>query len=171
MESTPQVLACRQGDNVLVRIQGRGEADLCPALRRFCEQALGEHSTEVHIDLGDCSHFDSTFLGTLLHLRKCRRDSGSAPAVTLVRPSQKCRELLQRMGAARLFVVVEESPDEGNADWVPLAEEHAGRGSLEFRRHVVQAHQELANVDGPLGDRYRMIAELAAQDLEAAQRR
>lgn len=170
MESTPRVLACRRGRSVLVRVHGRGVADLCPALRSFCEQALGGPCTDVLIDLGECSYFDSTFLGTLLYLRKCQGRE-ALPAVTLARPSTECRELLQRMGASRLFAVVDELPERGDADWVPLSEAQEGRGSLAFRRNVVDAHQELARVDGPLGDRYRMIAELAAQDLEAAQRR
>lgn len=171
MASTHRVFACRQGASILVRVEGRGEADVCPALRRYCEQALREPAAEVHVDLAECSHFDSTFLGTLLHFRKCRRETGSECGVTLVRPSSKCRELLQRMGAARLFAVVEDLPATGSLDWAPLAEEDEGRGSLAFRRNVVEAHQELASVDGPLGDRYRLIAELAARDLEAAQRR
>lgn len=170
MEATPRVFACRQGQSVLVRVEGRGEADLCPALRSFCEQALGGSCTDVLIDLGECVYFDSTFLGTLLHLRKCPGRDARSPVI-LARPSAKCRELLQRMGVTRLFSVVDELPDESDADWVPLSELCEGRGSLAFRRNVVDAHQELANVDGPLGERYRMIAELAARDLQAAQRR
>jgi anti-anti-sigma regulatory factor len=170
MESSGNVKACRFGSSVFVRVWGRAQADLCPALRRYCEEALGGRCSEVRVDLQECAHFDSTFLGTLLHLRKCLRHNADR-AVTLVRPSTECQELLQRMGAARLFPVAAEPPPADDAGWVHLNEEAAGRGSLAFKRNVVEAHQELAKVDGALGDRYRMIAELAAQDLESAQRR
>ena len=170
MESCGNVYACRFEGRVFVRVLGRAQADQCPALRRFCEAALAGMCSEVHVDLQGCAHFDSTFLGTLLHLRKCLQ-RGANQSVTLVRPSAECQELLQRMGAARLFPVADDAPPEDDADWVPLTEEEAGRGSMAFKRNVVEAHQELAEVEGPLGERYRMIAELAAQELEAAQRR
>ncbi len=124
----------------------------------------------MRVDLQHCAHFDSTFLGTLLHLRK-RLQQSDLKSVTLVRPSTECQDLLQRMGAARLFPVHADAAPEDGADWVPLTEEQSGRASLSFKRNVVEAHQELAEVDGPLGERYRMIAELAAQDLASAQER
>jgi anti-anti-sigma regulatory factor len=170
MESCGHVEACRLGSSVFVRVRGRAQADLCPSLRRYCEDALGGRCSEVRVDLQHCAHFDSTFLGTLLHLRKCLQQ-GAHKAVTLVRPSTECQELLQRMGAARLFAVAAEAPPEDDADWVHLTEEAAGRASMSFKRNVVDAHQQLAEVDGPMGERYRMIAELAAQDLESAQQR
>jgi anti-anti-sigma factor len=170
MESCGRVEACRLGSTVVIRVRGRAQADLCPALRRFCEDTLSGRCSEVRVDLQHCGHFDSTFLGTLLHLRKCLQHGGRK-SVTLVQPSTECQELLQRMGAARLFPVAAEAPPADDADWVHLAEDTAGRASLSFKRNVVEAHQELAEVDGPLGERYRMIAEMAAQDLESAQRR
>ncbi|REJ95163.1 MAG: anti-sigma factor antagonist, partial [Planctomycetota bacterium] len=94
--------ACCQHGVVRLRVCGRAQAFQCPALRRFVEDCLAGDATELRIDLSGCEHFDSTFLGTLLHLRRTRCATGGA-ILTLVNPSQESLEILKRMGVKRLF--------------------------------------------------------------------
>ncbi len=153
------------GNVVHVRVLGWGVSDRCPAMREFCEARL-EAESHLHVHLEECEHFDSTFLGTLLCLQK-RIDRPGGERVVLVGPSQKCLEALQRMGAHRLFPIVTDDLPDADVDWKNLEGENQGRETFAFQKQVVEAHRELADTPGTLGDKYRPVAEMIEQEFEA----
>lgn len=168
--SNSALAVCSLDDTVHVRVDGRAVAHDCPALRRHVEAAVRNGCRRIRIHLQRCEYFDSTFLGTLLCLQKFRAENEPVE-LRLVKPSGEADDILKRMGAAALFRSGDDSECPEQSRWVPCQSEPAGNCSLDFKHNVVQAHQHLADVDGPLGDTYRQIAEMAARDLEAAQNR
>lgn len=165
MSNPVGISVCCDEDAVHVRIDGRAVAHDCPALRRFVEASVKNGCRSVRVHLDRCEYFDSTFLGTLL----CLRSAGGIN-LRLVNESDAARAILKRMGAASLFDSRSDDEDlPDNASWVSCESEQPGQCSHEFKQNVVQAHQRLAEVDGPLRETYRQIAEMAARDLEAAQ--
>lgn len=169
-EATGEIFAACDETTAIVRVRGRAQAHQCPALRRFAEEVLAGRAARLQVDLSECEYFDSTFLGTLLHLRRTPGMDGET-ALTLVAPSEQCLQILGRMGARSLFRIDAGAATECARQWHVLPEEQPGQCGLDFKRNVVEAHQELAQVEGPMQDRYRMIAEIAAQELVDAQRR
>jgi anti-anti-sigma regulatory factor len=168
MSNNP-VAACSRHDTVHIRIDGRAVAHDCPALRRYVESAVKDGCRRVRVHLQRCEHFDSTFLGTLLCLQRLTAENDPVE-LELVGTSDAAHAILKRMGAAALFRTdVGKCPEQG--PWTSCEPEQAGNCSPEFKQNVVQAHRELAGVEGPLGATYRQIAEMAARDLEAAQNR
>jgi anti-anti-sigma factor len=167
-DSSGTIFATLESSTAVVRVRGRAQAHQCPAFRRFAEDALNGRAARLQIDLSECDYFDSTFLGTLLHLRRTPGQDGGS-VLSLVAPSEECLQILGRMGAKTLFRIDTGCSVNDDSHWDLLQEEQPGQCGVDFKRHVVQAHQELAEVDGPMQDKYRMIAELAAQDLAAAQ--
>lgn len=167
-ESSGSLMATLERSTAVVRVRGRAQAHQCPAFRRFAEEALSGRAQQLQIDLSECDYFDSTFLGTLLHLRKTPGQDGGS-MLTLVAPSEQCLQILGRMGARSLFRIDSGRSPDNTSEWHVLPEEQPGQCGLDFKRNVVEAHQELAQVDGPMQDKYRVIAEMAAQDLAAAQ--
>lgn len=170
MSDNAPVAVCSRHDTVHVRIDGRAVAHDCPALRRYVESALASGCRKVFIHLRQCEHFDSTFLGTLLCLQR-RAAEDDTVELRLMNPSESAEAILKRMGAASLFRLEAGDGPPEHVEWSACEPEQPGNCSQEFRRNVVQAHQQLAEVEGPLGATYRQIAEMAAQDLEAAQNR
>jgi anti-anti-sigma regulatory factor len=134
-------------------------------MREFCESRI-EPETRLHVHLEECEHFDSTFLGTLLCLQR-RIDRPGGEKVVLVGPSPKCREALHRMGAHRLFPIVDEVAPDADVEWQNLECESEVRGSMAFQKQVVEAHRELAETPGSLGEKYRPVAEMIEQEFEA----
>lgn len=167
-DSSGTIFATFESSTAVVRVRGRAQAHQCPAFRRFAEEALSGHARRLQVDLSECEYFDSTFLGTLLHLRKTPGQDGGS-MLTLVAPSEQCLQILGRMGARSLFRIDNGGPVDDSQQWHILPEEQPGQCGFDFKKNVVDAHQELAKVDGPMQDKYRMIAEIAAQDLAAAQ--
>ena len=167
--SSGKVLARRLGDEVSFIAVGRVCASLCPALRQYAEDALSCGATAIEIDLADCTHCDSTFLGTLLALRQALHVHGPS-ALRLVHPSQPVRHIFSQMGADRLFQIVDHSPASlGDMTWEQLRDDSARAQSLRFKQTVVDAHQALASAGGELTERFAPLAEAMREELAAEQ--
>ena len=162
MDEGTRVWAAATEESLWLRIDGRAMADLCPALRSFCESELSSSRTTLYVDLHGCEHFDSTFLGTLLCLQKVHGKAGGQ-SVVLVTPAESCHQALKRMGAHLLFPIQAVDPPD-QAEWTVISGTQTSRDSQEFRRQVVDAHSQLAAVPGPLGDLYGPIARMAEQE-------
>ncbi|MGE0824344.1 MAG: STAS domain-containing protein [Candidatus Binatia bacterium] len=148
---------------VTFQVEGKATMHLSPAVRRYAEQSLSAGPTVLSVDLRHCIHMDSTFLGTLLFLKRLveRREESS---FALLSPSPRCRQLLQEMGMEKIFVIedVEELPPD---IWTEL--ESGSENVTAFKRNVVQAHQELGRLDGPAGETFRALATEMAAELDA----
>ena len=96
---------------------------------------------------------DSTFLGTLLTLRKTLTQRCGSELI-LIAPSLACTRILQQMGLADVFPpqAIEPAAD---AVWTELANE--GNDPNSFKRNVAQAHEELASLPGPAGEQFKAV--------------
>jgi|ERR1051326_628639 anti-anti-sigma factor len=151
---------------VICQVEGRATMDQGLALRRYAEQALTCGVTAIRTDLRYCTFMDSTFIGTLLHVKRAigRCECGE---LVLISPSQQCQRLLQQMGLDGVFLIVtaEEPHDEA---WTELPTEP--RDPSVFRRSVFQAHQELATLPGCVGDQFRAITDKIGKELKEQQK-
>jgi len=153
----------RDEQTVIFQVEGWGRMSHSLPLRRFAEQALAAGATSLRVDLRRCTHMDSTFLGTLLQLKREAERRGQGD-FALVSPSPQCVQLLRQMGLERLFYV-ETTPEGDAGTWTELCgEPPAGEG---FKRNVIQAHEELARLDGPAGEPFREVLRCLKQDPEA----
>ena len=145
------------------QVEGQATMHHSPAVRRYAEQSLSGGAAALSVDLRHCIHMDSTFLGTLLFLKRLV-ERGEGGTFVLISPSSQCRQLLREMGLEKIFAVVEAeelAPDV----WTEL---HSGPGDLTaFKRNVVQAHQELGRLEGPAGETFRVLATEMAQELNS----
>jgi anti-anti-sigma factor len=146
-----------------VTFQPEGHATMhhSPSVRRFAEQCLADGMTVLRVDLRHCTHMDSTFLGTLLFLKRLveRQNEGK---FALLSPSPQCHRLLQQMGLDRIFPIVS-MEDSGAGTWAELPSKPEDIAA--FKRNVVQAHQELGRLEGPAGETFRELADQLAQEL------
>jgi anti-anti-sigma factor len=168
MAATLGVLWVRQdGPHLTFRAEGRATMHHSLPLRQCVEQAACAGTIHVRVDLRDCTYMDSTFLGTLLFLKKMT-DKRCLGDFALVGPSAVCMQLLKSMCLDRIYPIqaAEELPAEG---WTALYTEKPE--APEFRRNVVEAHQELAGVPGPASVIFGPVANCLAKDLEEEERK
>jgi len=164
-----KVLARRMGDEVCFLVVGRGCANHSPALRAYAEESLAAGVTAFQVDLSDCTHCDSTFLGTLLRLLQACR---TKPATTLqlANPSAAVRQVLHQMGVTRLFHITEKSATSQNdMTWQQLDDQCHRSQSLPFKQNAVDAHQALASEGGELAQRFGPLAEAMRAELATLQ--
>ncbi len=164
MAAQQTMIRVHQHDQIMtLQIEGQATMKHSPAVRQFAEQCLADDTTALSVDLRHCTHIDSTFLGTLLFLKRLveRREAGR---FALISPAPQCRQLLQQMGLEKIFPMVdrEELPV---SVWKNLPS--GPEDMLAFKRNVVQAHQELGRLEGPAGETFRELADQLAQELTA----
>src|SRR5262245_43461618 len=78
---SPAALSVGRSTNAYcVRVQGRCTMSQSPALHQFAIHVFAEGPEVIYVDLRNCDHLDSTFLGSLLDLH---RKFGRAPELRL----------------------------------------------------------------------------------------
>jgi len=163
-----KVLARRVDDEVCFLVIGRANAHHSPGLRNYAEGALSSGVSTILIDLRECKHCDSTFVGTLLRLKyTVAAKSGS---LQLVHPSPEVQSILAQMGAQGLFEIVEQAPGRHeDMTWQELADDDGRTPSSRFKRTTVEAHQALAQAGGELAARFGALAEAMQRELTAVE--
>ncbi|MDA0322950.1 MAG: STAS domain-containing protein [Verrucomicrobia bacterium] len=92
--------------HALVCIKGRGTYKVSSSLKRFAATAIDQGITEFVVDMHDCDHMDSTFMGVLagVALRLQRVGSGNVRMINLLPSAQ---EALRTVGIDDLLVACE----------------------------------------------------------------
>ncbi len=143
-----------------VQVLGWGRMNQSLPVRRLGENCLAEGAGPFRVDLRQCTYLDSTFLGTLLYLQRTARRLGKGQLV-LVSPSTECCRLFKQIGVEGCFAV-DNQPDFDSDDWqevtCPVDDVEA------FNQNVIQAHEELANVGGPAGEKFQAVARCLQRD-------
>jgi anti-anti-sigma regulatory factor len=162
---TGKVLARREGDEISFLVVGHVTCHHSPAMRQYAEDAHAAGATSVEIDLRDCCYGDSTFLGTLLALKR-RFDPQDKGQFRFACPSPAFRQMLKQIGAERLFTIVDHaSSTDMQTTWQQLTSDIDRAQSARFKHNVVEAHLELAKSGGELAQRFGPLAEAAAREL------
>lgn len=147
----------------VVRIEGRGTRQESPGFRKFAERLLqSELDACLVLDLRSCEYLDSTFLGCLLTLHKHFGQGESLRFV--ITASQETRVRL--FTGTRIDLILNLTDDEpaSPSKWntVPAVELSAE----DFGQHVLESHQQLAEMGGARAAAYGLVAEQLARDLK-----
>lgn len=163
MDAAPENIRfyCR-GPTLTFHVTGPATMASCLVLRRRAEQAVAAGAVALRFDLRRCTHMDSTFIGTLLFLK---RAAGRALGeLVLVAPSPRCCQVLEQMGLTGVFpTATTEEPD--TAGWADLGAGREDDGAC--KRNIVEAHRELAALPGPTGEVFRSVMRCLADEPEA----
>ena len=133
-----------------------------PTFLAFALQERDDPSIQMFVDLTTCEYLDSTFLGCLVALQKrFGHKPNSRYAVVVDKPT--CERLLLCTGLHRVLNQVERLPP-GTVCWTPLA--ICPPDSSDFKQHVMQCHQHLAQCEGPKAATFQRIADQMQRELE-----
>jgi anti-sigma B factor antagonist len=95
------------GARIAMRMVGHATHRLCQPVQEFAMAMVSVGYRRFEIDLGVCTHMDSTFIGVLAGLAiKVAPDGGS---VTLLRVPPACSEAIATLGVQNLFSTRPES--------------------------------------------------------------
>jgi anti-anti-sigma factor len=138
----------------------------CLSFRRFAECCLAAGATTLRVDLRRCTFMDSTFMGTLLFLKRAAHQKEKGEFV-LVSPSPQCCKLIKQMGVEGVFPI-EQAEEPAGCRWCDLPSD--AKDQPAFKENVLQAHQELAQIEGPASEPFRAVVRCLTQEMEEAAR-
>jgi anti-anti-sigma factor len=159
------VLVCQ--NLAYVKITGRANFTFSPDFKTLVSELRQKGCDHFIIDLSECVHMDSTFLGVLAGFGLKMNQAGAADKrhFELLNPNTRITELLENLGALHLFKVTTgtfQLPDATQArtqDSINPTREQIKRTSLE-------AHQTLMAVNPDNVARFKDVTLFLAEDLK-----
>lgn len=151
-------------DGCLIRIDGKGTVRESRVVKDVAMRTLrDEPSAVVVLDLSTCAYVDSTFLGCMMDLH--RTAGGDGKRFAIAAPVETRKKLLGIARLDRLLRGIDTAPAPAG-DFVSVPASDAP--PREILRHVMECHQQLAQVDCPMKNIFARIATQMQRELENA---
>ena len=166
-----QVLVALRAPEALVRVSGRATFKVSGALKQFGVASVESGCRRMVLDMMDCSGMDSTFMGVLAGLAgRLRRDGGEMALVNL---TARTRGLVATLGLDHVVAAFEagKTPDaylSAAEKQLRLRELQPGReGKQETARTMLEAHEQLVEIDAANQPRFKDVLAYLREDLKA----
>jgi anti-sigma B factor antagonist len=144
----------------VVRVEGRGAIADAAALRAFVTETLASGEGDVILDLTECDHLDSTFLGSLVTLHRSCRPNDKQFLVYL--PTEDRKRLFGCCRLDTLLRFTDRAP-KPTAAFTPLSTPKLRVD--EFGHIIMESHERLAELGGKNAEAFRRVADRIAVEL------
>ncbi|HKJ91089.1 MAG TPA: STAS domain-containing protein [Oceanipulchritudo sp.] len=148
-QDDPSFLVNPYEDPVVVKINGKASFLNSSPVKDLFDRLAEQGKRRFVVDFQNCSGMDSTFLGILAGLGIRLMKMEPKGSVVLCRLGERNRELVRNLGLHRLLIL-----DEGDApasvvegDKLEAVEKEARLSEVENARMVLQAHENLVEID------------------------
>jgi anti-sigma B factor antagonist len=139
------ILVRQEGLKGIARVVGKGSFKNARHLAKYMEKAAQAGVRDFVIDLQDCVHVDSTFMGVLAGMASSRRKENlSTPQV--VNTSARNLELLQTLGLDRILTIAINPLPDPMGDFKPV-ETSDTTDKIKIAETMLAAHQNLIDLD------------------------
>jgi anti-anti-sigma factor len=165
-ESSPTLQVAVTDQVALVKISGRASFNCSVEFKTLVYELRARGYRKFILDLTDCLIMDSTFLGVLAGFGLKAAESAEAkPTVTLLNLNQRILDLLENLGVAHLFQLMQ-----GNE---PLSQKcrdarqtEGARSKLETARACLEAHETLMSINPANIPKFKDVTRFMAEDLK-----
>ena len=164
--SSPTLQVAVTDGVALVRIAGRASFNCSVDFKTLVYELKDRGYRKFVLDLSECLILDSTFLGVLAGFGlKLGEASGEKSTVTLLNPNERILDLLDNLGVAHLFCVMQgTSPLLGDCQEVRPTD--GAPSKVETTRTCLEAHQTLMNINPENVPRFKDVTRFMAEDLK-----
>jgi anti-anti-sigma factor len=153
------------GENVFVRVTGRGSFKVSATLKQFvAEVASKQPVTTVVLDLAECIGMDSTFMGVLAGLAGRLKQNGRT--LELINLSEKNAQLLATLGVDRVITHYSHSHGHEMPGTGAAALSTASATKKELAETALQAHETLVELSDENRPRFKRVIEYLKADVD-----
>jgi anti-anti-sigma regulatory factor len=146
-----------------IRVEGRGTMRESRSASEFATGSLDAAGTTLVVDVSDCEHLDSTFLGCLVEIQR-RVIKQDRTRFGVYAPPEKVKRLFSPTRMDVVLRFVGEPPQVvGELLTLPAADP----ASPEVMLHVMECHRRLAELGGPQQAAFAAIADNLERELRA----
>jgi anti-sigma B factor antagonist len=156
-----------------IRCEGKGSFHNSPSLRSFGQTRIAHGEKCLVIDLDGCTGMDSTFMGTLAGLSS-RMSTQNQGVVQVANASERSFHSLQDLGLDFLLEINPENPHwEGKSEQIlgqlGILQPTPTQNLVQKTRHVLEAHQELSEINDKNQQTFTTVVNLLGSELEEKQ--
>lgn len=169
MEATKPAGTIRVGifdRTVRIQIAGRGTFTSSLDLKNVVNELWDRGYKSFIFDLCDCVIMDSTFLGVLAGVG-LKFDEANEKAdgcfLAIANPNERIADLLEDLGVAHLFKVIELDAAKENLQPVAQSENNS---RVEVARTCLEAHKTLMTLNSENAVKFKDVAQFLAEDLK-----
>ncbi|MCX7014253.1 MAG: STAS domain-containing protein [Candidatus Sumerlaeota bacterium] len=158
-------------DIVVIRIEGRGSNLNSPALQQVADRFFVENpTTRFVLDLEHCPAMDSTFMGAVAGITRRQGRAGCGKTI-VVNVGEQARRLLEILGLCHVLEVRDGGPEVEAVVSTPNFKETGAPKMSKMERtiHMIQAHEELVNLDGGNVVKFEGVLQFLKESLERQQ--
>jgi PAS domain S-box-containing protein len=138
-------------------VRGQGTWMQCENFRRLAQASL-DAGRRLVIDLADCTHLDSAFLGTLHDVIASNPGLGT----TVCRPSATICGLFAELGLEQVLETVRDDPREPPCEPVPVTRDPPERASQD---RLLRAHEILSELSEENRERFAIVVSALRSEL------
>jgi anti-anti-sigma regulatory factor len=145
-----------------------------PAVKAFGDLRLAAGEKMLVVDLGACTGMDSTFMGTLAGIA-ARLSAAGKGVLQIAEPGERNRRSLEDLGLDFLMEI-----DPPSAVWrgrvdairagLSLPQAPGSLGQVQRARHVLEAHQNLSELNEKNAGEFEAVVNMLENDLAAKEK-
>lgn len=148
-----------------IRVIGKGSFKNAKLLKTFCEESRKSGVNRFVIDLQQCKHMDSTFMGVLAGLATFqKKDHLEAPK--LVHLSARNRELLETLGLDKILNLASKNDESVDADFETL-DTLSDEDKRESAQVMLEAHENLIEADSRNANKFQDVVKFLRHKLNS----
>jgi len=139
------ILVKREGTTGIARIVGKGSFKIAPLLKDYAAQTPAYGIDRLVIDLQECPHVDSTFMGMLASIASDLKKR-NCPAPRLINANPRNLELLTTLGLGHILEIDTASNACSPESFTPL-QSAKEPSKTDVARTMLEAHEKLVELD------------------------
>jgi anti-anti-sigma regulatory factor len=145
-----------------------------PAVKAFGDLRIAAGDNLLVVDLGGCTGMDSTFMGTLAGMA-ARLSAADKGVLQIAEPGERNRRSLEDLGLDFLMEI-----DPPSAVWrgrvdairsgLSFPQVPGSLGQVQRARHVLEAHQNLSEVNEKNAEEFGSVVNMLENDLSTKEK-
>jgi len=162
-EST--IAVARQANTAFIRVSGKGSFKNAKLLKSFSDTVREEGCDRFVVDLRNCKHMDSTFMGVLAGLAASQKKARlEAPKITNLSPRN--RELLETLGLDNVLILTERDTENPDSDYQFL-DQTSPEDKRDSAELMLEAHQKLIEADERNASKFQDVVKFLRHKLDS----
>ena len=164
--SSPTLQVAATDQVALVKISGRASFNCSVEFKTLVYELRARGYRKFILDLSDCLIMDSTFLGVLAGFGlRLAESAEEKPTVTLLNLNQRILDLLENLGVAHLFRIMQ-GTEPLSQKCREVRQTDGTRSKLETARACLEAHEILMSINPANIPKFKDVTRFMAEDLK-----
>jgi len=137
------LLAAESDETLIIKVVGKGTWVESETLKSFCEKKMQEGFTEIVIELKECKHLDSTFIGVLCGISLQRHKKGGG-RIALINISPVIEKTFKTLGLQNIVSLWPETSLKNlKTEEITSEASSSRKGKM---KHILEAHRILTEI-------------------------